>query len=341
MPASTQSIQTPLRRAGLVRRRAARLAASVGAALFGMAALGAGAPAAAQDAYPSRPLQMIVPFPPGGPVDIVARAFARELEGKLQQRVVVVNRDGASTTIGMNALLAAPADGYTFVYGPVTALTVHLHWMKGLQFNADSFTPVCQTFENIFMLAARPDTPYRSLEALLAQGKQQPGKLTYGHPGIASSPHLAGAELFQRAGVSARDVPYRGETPLLPQLISGEIDLGVVTTGFATTHKLHPIAVFADKRLAAFPNTPTVKELGYAVTPSGYGGLFVRAGTGEEALAALEKGCRQTVADPLFKEAAQRTFQQADFLDRQQFRERIRADHASKEGLLKTVKFDR
>lgn len=297
--------------------------------------------AQAQSGYPARPLQMIVPFPAGGPVDVVARSFAQVLDTKLNQRVVVLNRDGGSTTVGMNALLAAPADGYTFVYGPVTSLTVHLHWMKGLQFKADSFAPVCQTFENIFILASKPDSRFASFDSVLAEARANPGKITYGHPGVSSSPHLAGAELFQRAGVSASDVPYRGETPMLPTLKSGEIDLGVVTTGFVATHQLRPLAVFADKRLPQYPQVPTVKELGYPVSPSGYGGLFVRSDTPADVVATLEKACRDTVGDPAFREMAQRQYQQADFLDHERFKDRIQADYRSKESLLKTVKLDR
>lgn len=100
----------------------------------------------AQADYSDRPIQMIVPFPAGGPVDNVARSFAPVFDKKIGQRAAVLNRDGASTTIGMNALATAPNDGYTIVYGPVTALTVHSHWMKGLQFSETSFVPVCQTF---------------------------------------------------------------------------------------------------------------------------------------------------------------------------------------------------
>ncbi|MBN9410714.1 MAG: tripartite tricarboxylate transporter substrate binding protein [Burkholderiales bacterium] len=312
--------------------------------LAGLALL-AGLPAAAQSAgaagYPSRPLQMIVPFPAGAPVDLVARSFAQALDCKLGQRVVVLNREGGSTTVGMNALLGAPADGYTFVYGPVTALTVHLHWMKGLQFKAESFVPVCQTFENIFILATRADSPIDSFEAAVSRARAEPGKLTYGHPGVSSSPHLAGAELFQRAGVAVNDVPYRGETPMVPQIRSGDIDMAVVTTGLVITHGMRALAVFSEKRLAAFPNVPTVKELGYAVSPSGYGGLFVRADTPQPIVAALETGCRDALADPAFREVAQRQFQQAEYLDHTRFKARIDADYKSKETLLKTVKLDR
>lgn len=304
-------------------------------------ALGMLAGAQAQGSYPNKPVQMVIPYPPGGPVDLVARAFAQALDGKLNQRVVGMARDGGSTTVGMNAVLQAPADGYTLYYGPVTSLTVHLHWMKGLQFKMDSFTPVCQTFENAFYLVTRPDSRYTSLAQVLAQGKANPGSLSYGHPGVSSSPHLAGAELFQKAGVSARDVPFRGEPPMLPTLMSGEMDLAVVTTAFMKTQNLRPLAVFAFKRVAEFPNVPTVHELGFPVNPSGYGGLMVRAETPPDVVARIEKACREAVADPAFREFAQRYYQQTDFLDQKAFKARIQADHQSKGELLRTVNLDR
>ncbi len=304
-------------------------------------AITASATAHAQAVYPARPLQLIIPFPAGGPTESLGRSFAQVMDTKLGQRVVVINRDGGSTTVGMNALLAAPADGYTLLYGPVTALTVHLHWMKGLQFKPDSFVPICQTFENMFVLAAKPDSHFSHFSQVVEEGKREAGRLAYGHPGISSSPHLAGAELFQGAGVQARDVAFRGEPGMLPTLLNGDIDLVVATTSFVTTQNLRPLAAFSDKRLPQFPNTPTVKELGYTVSPSGYGGLFVRADTPPEVVSRLEQACQNTVSDPVFREAARRLYQQTDFLDHTAFKARIQADHRSKGELLKTVKLDR
>lgn len=320
------------------RVRAARTAARLLAAAL---VVGIGAIAHAQEGYPVKPIQMIVPYPAGGPVETLGRTFATVLDKKIGQRVVVANRDGGSTTVGMNALLNAPADGYTIYYGPVTALTVHLHWMKGLQFKADSFTPICQTFENVFILATKSEPRWHTFQQLVAEGKSAPGKLTYGHPGVSSSPHLAGAELFQGAGVQARDIAFRGEPPMLPTLKSGELDLVVATTSFVTTQNLHPLAVFANKRLSQFPNVPTTKELGYEVSPSGYGGLFVRADTPKDVVSRLEAACRDTTADPAFQDVARRLFQFTDFLDQKGFAARIQADHRSKQELLKSVNLER
>jgi tripartite-type tricarboxylate transporter receptor subunit TctC len=290
--------------------------------------------------YPTRPVQMIVPFPAGAPVDALARAFGQALSKPLGQNVVVMNREGGSTTIAMNALLAAPADGYNIIYGPVTALTVHPHWMKGLQYKPEQFTPVCQTFENVFVLAGAPNSP-ATLDATLAQAKTKPGGVTYAHPGVSTSPHLAGAELFQRAAVPSTDVPFRGEAAMIGQLRESAVDFGVVTTGFAISQNLKPVLVFSEKRLPAFPQTPTAREAGYPVTPSGYGGLFVRADTPAPVVAKIEESCREAVADPAFKEIAQRLYQDTEFLDRARFTARLQADAKSKGELLKSVKLER
>ncbi|MEO5672347.1 MAG: tripartite tricarboxylate transporter substrate-binding protein, partial [Ramlibacter sp.] len=164
--------------------------------------------------------------------------------------------------------------------------------------------------------------------------------VTYAQPGVASSPHLAGAELFQRAGLPATDVPFRGEAAMVPQLREGGVNLGVVTTGLVETQGLKPIVVFAEKRLPSYPNTPTAAELGISVHPSGYGGLFVRADTPAPVMARLEQACKGAVADRDFQEAARRNHQQTDYLDRARFTARLQADSRTKAELLKTVKLE-
>lgn len=291
--------------------------------------------------YPERPLQVIVPFTAGGAVDAVARALAQALDHKIRQPVAVINRDGGGGTVGFNALLAAPADGYTLLFGPVTPLTVHVHWMKGLQFNAQSFVPVCQAFENIFFVAATPASTFKSLDNVLTHARARPGMLTYAHSGVASSPHLAGAELFQKAGVELRDVPFRGETPMLAPLKDGSVDLGIVTLNGVRTHGLVPLAVFADKRLRGYENVPTVQELGYGVTASGYGGLFMRADTPRPIVARIESACREAVDAAEFKQIAERNQQFSEYLNAARFAARIDADQRSKAKVLSSVKLER
>jgi tripartite-type tricarboxylate transporter receptor subunit TctC len=161
----------------------------------------------AQD-YPARPIQMLVPFPPGGIVDIMARGFAQPLDGRLGQRVLVVNRPGGGLTIGMVGLAQAPADGYTVLYSPVTPITIQPHRMKNLAYTRETIIPICQTFENVFYVAVGPKSQFQDFQSLVAYAKANPGKLRYVTPGVASSPHLAGAELW-RSGRRPHRCPTR------------------------------------------------------------------------------------------------------------------------------------
>ena len=293
--------------------------------------------ASAQE-YPSRPLQMIMPFPPGGIVDIMGRGFAQALGTRLGQQVVVVNRPGAGLTIGMAAVGQAPADGYTMIYTPVTPITIQPHRMKSLAYTREQFIPLCQVYESLFFVAVGPKSPFQDLQSLLAFARANPGKLRYATPGVGSSPHLAGAELWSKAGVQLTDVPYAGEVQAMPSLISGDIDLGIITTSGVNTGKLRPLAVFAEARYAALQNVPTVTEAGLPVLPSGYGGLFIRSDTPATAVARLTVACREAAADPAYLELAARQFQLSNYVDRAGFSARIDADFRAKAALLPTLK---
>jgi tripartite-type tricarboxylate transporter receptor subunit TctC len=293
--------------------------------------------AAAQD-YPAKPIQMLVPFPPGGIVDIMGRGFAQALDGRIGQRVLVVNRPGGGLTIGMVALAQAPADGYTVIYSPVTPITIQPHRMKTLAYTREAIVPICQTFENMFFVAVGPKSQFSDFQSLVAFAKANPGKLRYVTPGIASSPHLAGAELWRKAGVELTDVPYAGEASAFPHLLTGEVDLGIITTSGVASQKLKPLAVFAPERVKLYPNVPTVAELGLPVLPSGYGGLFVRGGTPAPIMARLEAACREATGDAAYQDLAERQFQQSSYLDRDAFAARIDADYKTKAALIPTLK---
>jgi tripartite-type tricarboxylate transporter receptor subunit TctC len=291
----------------------------------------------AQD-YPARPIQMLVPFPPGGIVDIMARGFAQPLDTRLGQRVLVVNRPGGGLTIGMVGLAQAPADGYTVLYSPVTPITIQPHRMKSLAYTRETIVPICQTFENVFYVAVGPKSQFQDFQALVAYAKANPGKLRYVTPGVASSPHLAGAELWRKAGVDLTDVPYAGEASGFPHLLTGEVDLGIITTSGVASQKLRPLAVFATERVKRYPDVPTVAELGFPILPSGYGGLFVRAGTPAAIVARLEAACREATADQTYQDLAEKQFQQSSYLDREAFTARLDADYKSKAALIPTLK---
>ena len=305
--------------------------------LLAIAAALVAQPTAAQE-YPARPVQMVMPFPPGGIVDIMGRGFAQALGTKLGQQVVVVNRPGAGLTIGMAAVAQAPADGYTVIYTPVTPITIQPHRMKNLSYTREQIIPLCQVYESLFFVAVGPKSPFQDLQSLLAFARANPGKLRYATSGIGSSPHLAGAELWQKAGVQLIDVPYAGEVQAMPSLVSGDVDLGIITATGVNVGKLRPLAVFADARYPAFQQVPTVTEAGLAVLPSGYGGLFIRADTPPAIVARLEAVCKEAAADPAYRDLAARQFQLSNHVDRAGFSARIEADFRAKGVLLPTLK---
>ncbi len=314
-----------------------RIGRGATAFLFAWLAAGFGTGVLAQE-YPSRPIQMVMPFPPGGIVDIMGRGFAQALGTRLGQQVVVVNRPGAGLTIGMAAVGQAPADGYTMIYTPVTPITIQPHRMKNLPYTREQFIPLCQVYESLFFVAVGPKSPFQDLQSLIAFARANPGKLRYATPGVGSSPHLAGAELWSRAGVQLTDVPYAGEVQAMPALISGDIDLGIITTSGVNTGKLKALAVFAEARYAAFQNVPTVTEAGLPVLPSGYGGLFIRADTPAPVVARLAAVCKEAAADQAYLELAARQFQLSNHVDRAGFSARIDADYRAKAALLPTLK---
>lgn len=306
--------------------------------LFGALLLGTVPAALAQTTYPSKPVNIITTLPAGSTVDVFARNFGQQLGTRLKTSVVVDNKTGAGLMIGMQSAAVAPVDGHTLVFTPVTPLTIQTHRHKTAGYALDSFVPLCQTFENIFFLAVSSKSDARDVPSLLARLKKDPGSFAYGHSGAGSAPHLMAEEFWRDVGVTASDIPYRGETAFLPDLLSGAIEGGMVTTAALNQHRYRPLVVFSSTRSKIFPDVPTAAELGSKVTPSSYGGVFVRSGTPPEIVEKLESTCRDIVESPAYQQQAAALFQNATYLDRSAFTKRLLADHESKGKLLAVVK---
>ena len=307
-------------------------------ALTGAFVVAAAGAARAQSAYPSRPVQVIVGFPAGGSVDVMARSLVAVISAQLGQPFVVVNRDGMSGTIGFGALAGARADGYTLGAGPTTPISVAPHLLAEVKYGVDSFEYVCQSFENVFTIAVPLDSPLRSMAELVASARANPGKLAYGHSGVGTVPHLSVANFLYRTGIDISAVPYRGEAALLPDLVSGRVQLGAPSVALAVSQKVRVLAVFADSRHPAFPEAPTFKELGMPSMPPGLNGLFAPKGTPRATLAALERACERAVQGESFRALAQKLSQRLAYLDGAQFAERARADSRYKGELIKALK---
>lgn len=307
---------------------------AVAATLAGALAFAGALPAAFAQAYPTKPLTAVVTLPPGSTIDVLARAFSQQLESRLKQTMVIDNKPGAGLMLGMQVVQAAPADGYTLAFTPATPLTIQPHRTKKLPYAADGFIPVCQTFENTFMVAVPASSPFRDFKSFLAEAKANPGKLRYGHSGTGSTPHLMAAELWRDLNVNLSDIPYRGETAYVPGLIAGDIEAGIVTSSLAQQQKLRPLLVFSKERSKWFPDVPTTTDLGYNIPAAGYGGIFVRTGTPVAVVEKLEATCRDVVNSAAYQATAETLLQSATYLDRKAFSARIAEESKSKAKLL-------
>jgi tripartite-type tricarboxylate transporter receptor subunit TctC len=236
-------------------------------------------------AYPVKPITMIVPFPPGGVTDLVARELAKRLSDGLGQPVVVDNRAGAGGNIGTAALAKAQPDGYTLGVMTVSAMSIGPHIHKSLSFvpNKD-FTPITNIVNTPGAVLAGIKTPYNSLQDLVKAAKAQPGKVTYASVGLGSLPHLIAEKLSFDAGIGMVHIPYKGAAPAMQDLLSGVVELSFEssltnTVANYNSGRLKVLATTGSKRVPILGNIPTVAESGYpGFVAQGWFGFFGPAG---------------------------------------------------------------
>ena len=271
--------------------------------LASLAALAAG-PAAAQN-YPSRPINMIIPFPPGGNTDIMGRALQNELSKALGGTVVVINKGGAAGSIGMVELIKAQPDGYTIALSPNNPLTAQPHLQK-LAYGMDSFRYICLTYYAPYVLIAGPQAPFKTFDEFVAFAKAKPQNVEYGHPGPASQPHLGMLAVLKAIGADGLGVPFQGAGPMSHALLSGTVMAITETPAVAAASGLKILAALSDERIPSLPDVPTMKELGYPAEAFTAGGLVAPAATPPDTVAALEKACVQATAAPEYKAIVER-----------------------------------
>jgi tripartite-type tricarboxylate transporter receptor subunit TctC len=233
--------------------------------LFGGAAMALAAPALAQGAWPTRPIRMINPWAPGGPADTVGRPLANKLSESLGQPVVMENRPGANGTIGMAAVARAAPDGYTLFFSHVGPVAISPHFGPDLPYDSvRDFAPITQLVSGPIVLVVRPDVEARTVPELLALARANPGQISYGSVGPASTTHLAGEMLAMMGGVKMLHVPYPGAAPVVTDLLGGRLHFAFLNFSGALAQmqagKLRAIAVSTDQRAAKLPDLPTVAE---------------------------------------------------------------------------------
>ena len=285
----------------LPRRRFLHLAA-------GAAALPTVFRIARAQAYPTRPIRLVIPFPPGGAFDAVGRPWAEKMK-PLLGTVVIENIGGGGASIGAATVARAQPDGYTILLGgTLPHVNEALLKSRPLYDPVRDLDPIAGIASNVLCIAVHPSVPVQTLKDLIAYAKANPGKLSYGHAGVGSIQHLTG-ELFKSlAGTPGIvDVPYRGTGPLVTDLIGGQVPMGTPgVTGqvleFHRSGKLRILAVTSPTRLIAAPELPTAAELGFpAMTVRGSIGLLAPAGTPIGIIEQIAQATRTAVAEPIFQ----------------------------------------
>jgi tripartite-type tricarboxylate transporter receptor subunit TctC len=267
--------------------------------------------AAAQGA---RNAEIVVPFTAGGVTDLVARTLAEGLSQKLGRTFVVINRDGAGGTIGANAVASAAPDGLTLGFSAMGVITGRPHLRNDLRYKVSSFDYICQVSITPTVIVVSPDSPYRSLNELFDQARRAPDKLTYGHPGAGSIPHLQMLDLSSSAGVSLTSVPFRGDAPARNALMGNHIDVQMAGDA-GSIGNMRPLAIVARDRIAGLPNVPTTHELGFGEGFATPFGLFAPKGVPEPLLAQLREACASTVKSQAFADIMTKSGQTIAYLD--------------------------
>lgn len=287
-----------------------RRAFCLAACLVAANAAGFARTAAAQPAWPARPLRLLVPFPAGGTTDTLARILAERLGARLGQTVVVENRGGAAGVIAAEMASRAEPDGHTLFLATIGTAAINPHLHARLNYRPEDLVPVGLFAELPNVLVVRADAPWRNLQAFLAEARARPGELSYASSGSGSSLHLSGEMLKADAGVDVLHVPFRGGADTVNQIMGGRVDVGMnnlpSAIALVRAGQLRALAVTGPVRAAALPDVPTVAESGlpgYAATA--WFGVQAPARTPPEVIARVNAELNAIVADPATRARAE------------------------------------
>jgi tripartite-type tricarboxylate transporter receptor subunit TctC len=264
--------------------------------------------ALAQGPYPSKPIKFVVPFPPGGNLDFVARSLQPKMQEVLGQAVLVENKGGAAGMIGLDYAAKQPGDGYTIVLGNTGTVAINVSVYPKMPYDpVKDFVAIGITTTNALMATIAGNLPAANLQEFIAHAKKNPGKLNFGISGAGSGPHF-GAEMFKRAaGIDIPVVFYKGSGPAVQDLLGGQVqvlmDAPSVTMAHVKAGKLKALAVTGKSRLASLPEVPTFDQAGLpGVDASGFQGVLAPAGTPPEAVAKLSQALNAALAQPDVRE---------------------------------------
>jgi tripartite-type tricarboxylate transporter receptor subunit TctC len=298
----------------------------------------------AQDAFPTRAITMVVPFPPGGVADVTGRPTAAALEKILKQPIVVSNRPGAGGAIGNAAVANAKPDGYTILMA-LSSISVipaaDVLFDRKPAYSLDQFAPIALITADPTILTVHPSLPAKTLKELVALARSKPGQLSYSTSGVYGALHMPMEMFLHAAKLKMRHVPTTGGGPAITALLGGHVDLTAGGPAAITPHvkagKLRPLASWGPKRHEGFPDVPTFKELGYDIEYLIWAGLFAPKGTPEPVMKVLRDAARKAVEDPEFKTMMSKVNSPIHYLDAPDFQKFWMADAKRLADVVKVV----
>ena len=268
-------------------------------------ALGVGSAYAQSSAYPSRPVRLIVPTPAGTSPDVIARMWGERFAKATGQAVVVENKLGASTIIAAQAVVTAPADGYTLLYTVNNTFSINPWVFKKLPYKAEDFVPVTRILSVPYVLVTSAESKLRTLADLIREAKAKPGSMTYASGGIAGGLHVVMARLLNEAGVSMTHVPYKDY--FMPDVIAQRVDVAFDASTGAIAQikggKVRALAVASAKRIEALPDVPAIAETYPGFSGDSWHGIFAPRGTPDDVIAKLVAQSQRIVDAPDFRAA--------------------------------------
>jgi tripartite-type tricarboxylate transporter receptor subunit TctC len=277
-------------------------------ALFSAVSLGMGTGLARAQAFPNRPIKVVVPFNAGASVDTIARSVADLMSRKLGQPIIVDNKPGANAAIGAATVVSSPADGYTLFFASDSALVLNGLLYKKLQYDAvRDFTAVGLAANVPFVMVVNSALPVKNLAEFVAYGKQNPGKLNYSSTGVGGAFHLAAEMFAQRAGIDMTNIPFTGGGPATQALLAGQVSVMFGIVGSTLPHirsgRLRALAVVMKERVDVLPGVPTLDESGYpGLEALVRYGMVVSKKTPPDVVAKLNEAMNFALADPKFRE---------------------------------------
>jgi tripartite-type tricarboxylate transporter receptor subunit TctC len=277
----------------------------------------------ASAAYPERPVKFVVPFPPGGGTDVLARALGQKVSELLKTPVVVENKPGAATNIATAHVASQPADGHTVLIGTIS-FAANPSLYKNLGYRAEDLLPLGLLATSPSVLVVKSDAPSKNARDLVAAAKSAPGALNYASWGNGSSAHLAAERFLQTTATSAAHIPYPGGGPAINSVLAGQTQFLFASVlpvqGMIKSNRLHALGVASDTRLATLPEVPTFKEQGIGLVTGTWFGIFVAAKTPAPALAVLERALQQAMESTEVREAITRDGAAPGYIDAKRFK---------------------